>query len=110
MNCRVLILFAVALISACTGLPAPSLCSPQRDALGRITRSHTAVAEFKRLNPCPANGVRSGPCPGYVVDHVIPLCHCGTDAPSNMQWQTVEEAKVKDRWERSICSAPSSAR
>ena len=40
-----------------------------------------------------------GPCPGYVIDHVIPLKRDGPDAPSNMQWQTVSEAKEKDRWE-----------
>jgi len=33
--------------------------------------------------------------PGYVVDHVVPLCAGGADAPSNMQWQSVEEAKVR---------------
>ena len=25
------------------------------------------------------------------------------DAIANMQWQTITDAKVKDRWERSIC-------
>ena len=43
--------------------------------------------------------------PGYVVDHIVPLCAGGADAPSNMQWQTVEDAKVKDRQERATCSA-----
>jgi hypothetical protein len=42
--------------------------------------------------------------PGYVVDHIVPLCAGGADAASNMQWQTVEEAKVKDRQERAMCS------
>jgi 2',3'-cyclic-nucleotide 2'-phosphodiesterase (5'-nucleotidase family) len=37
--------------------------------------------------------------PGYVVDHIVALKHGGADAPSNMQWQTVEEAKAKDKWE-----------
>jgi hypothetical protein len=30
---------------------------------------------------------------GYVVDHIVPLECGGADAPSNMQWQTVREAK-----------------
>lgn len=108
MNGRLLALLLPVLLFACAVPPAPSSCSPAlRDESGRIARNHTAVAQFKRLNPCPANGARSGPCPGYVVDHVIPLCHCGADEPSNMQWQTVEEAKVKDRWERRICGTPS---
>jgi hypothetical protein len=34
--------------------------------------------------------------PGYVVDHIKPLACGGADAPSNTQWQTIAEAKVKD--------------
>jgi hypothetical protein len=38
--------------------------------------------------------------PGYVVDHIVPLECGGADTPANMQWQTVAEAKAKDRTER----------
>ncbi|TSA45998.1 MAG: HNH endonuclease, partial [Deltaproteobacteria bacterium] len=38
-------------------------------------------------------------CSGYVVDHVVPLKRGGADHQSNMQWQTKEEAKQKDKWE-----------
>ena len=41
----------------------------------------------------------SGSCPGYVVDHIVPLKRGGADAPGNMQWQTTGAAKEKDRWE-----------
>jgi hypothetical protein len=34
-----------------------------------------------------------------VVDHVVPLKRGGTDTPANMQWQTAEDAKAKDRIE-----------
>jgi len=40
---------------------------------------------------------------GYVVDHIIPLCACGLDHTSNLQWQTIEEAKKKDKEERKLC-------
>ncbi|HUI84648.1 MAG TPA: hypothetical protein VL240_10510 [Candidatus Binatia bacterium] len=74
--------------------------SVARDKHGKIKRSQAAKDEFKRENPCPANGNRSGKCPGYVIDHVQPLECGGADAPSNMQWQTVAEGKAKDRTER----------
>jgi hypothetical protein len=38
-----------------------------------------------------------------VIDHVEPLCAGGRDDPRNMQWQTVAEAKVKDREEVRMC-------
>jgi hypothetical protein len=66
-------------------------------------RSDSAKAAFKREHPCPATGARSGPCGGYVIDHVIPLACGGPDAPSNMQWQTIAQGKAKDRWELKGC-------
>jgi hypothetical protein len=78
----------------------PTYSGVQRDSRGRIKRSTTAKNEFKRTHPCPATGQSSGPCRGYVIDHIHPLATGGADAPSNMQWQTKEAAKAKDRWER----------
>jgi len=50
-------------------------------------------------HPCPATGSPKGPCPGYTIDHRIALCVGGPDTPANMQWQTMEDAVAKDRWE-----------
>lgn len=75
---------------------APNL---QRDTRGRIERSHAATDQFRKSNPCPATGKTSGACPGYVIDHVIPLYRGGPDAPANMQWQSQQEAKAKDKIE-----------
>jgi hypothetical protein len=71
----------------------------------KTPRSAAAVLAFKRANPCPSTGLRRGSCPGYIVDHIEPLCARGADQPHNMQWQTVAEAKVKDRAERQRCWA-----
>ena len=68
------------------------------------SRRPSARAEFARMNPCPATGKTRGACPGYVVDHVIPLCAGGPDHHSNMQWQTVADAKIKDAEERRMCA------
>jgi hypothetical protein len=71
----------------------------ERDSHGRIKRSSSAKHSFVRTHPCPSTGNTSGACPGYVVDHVQALKHGGRDDPSNMQWQTVAQAKEKDKWE-----------
>ena len=70
-----------------------------RQANSRIKRSSTAKHEFQRSNPCPCTGKTSGACPGYVIDHVTPLKRGGADKSSNMQWQTKEAAKAKDKSE-----------
>lgn len=60
-------------------------------------------ALFVKSHPCPANGKARGACPGYVVDHILPLCAGGADHPRNMQWQTVAQAKKKDVLEAEQC-------
>lgn len=68
-------------------------------------RSYREKAEFMRHHPCPATGkvkLHYG-CTGYVIDHIDPLACGGEDKAYNMQWQTKEEAKEKDKWERKDC-------
>lgn len=78
-------------------LLALTLISPHAES--RIKRSAIAKAEFKRLHPCPSTNQPKGPCPGYIIDHIQALKHGGLDRPENMQWQTIEESKLKDKWE-----------
>ena len=66
-------------------------------------RMSTAEAEFRAANPCPATGLTRGLCKGYVVDRIIPMVCGGIEAPDNMQWQTLAEARAKDKWERIGC-------
>ena len=70
-----------------------------RDSHGRIARSASVKRAFKNSHPCPATGKSRGACSGYVVDHVKALKRGGADAPRNMQWQTKQAAKLKDRVE-----------
>jgi hypothetical protein len=68
----------------------------------KIKRSQSARLDFMARVPCPSGGTRYK-CPGYIIDHVIPLACGGADDPSNMNWQTVADAKAKDKWERKGC-------
>jgi len=69
----------------------------QRDRAGRIARDAKARREFMRRTGFPRGR------PGYIVDHIVPLACGGPDKPSNMQWQTVAEARAKDKQERKNC-------
>ena len=88
-------------------LIAATVAALALDVGAAATRSRAARAEFHRSTPCPATGKSRGACPGYVVDHIVPLCAGGADSPDNMQWQTVHEAKLKDRDELALCRAAS---
>ena len=83
----------VALTIALAWLPAEA----------KQPRSYAAKAEFKRMNPCPANGERRGKCPGFDIDHAIPLKCGGSDHPKNMQWLSVDDHKAKTRNEAKLC-------
>ena len=87
MNRHKLILIALAL----------AITSPVGDA--KTKRSAIAKSDFKHQQPCPSTGRAHGACPGWVIDHIVPLKRGGADHPHNMQWQTTLDAKDKDRWE-----------
>jgi hypothetical protein len=77
-----------------------ALCSQSVNAR---ERSQKAKDSFKYSHPCPSSGNNHGSCPGYIIDHITALACGGADDPSNMQWQTKEASKTKDRWERKDC-------
>ena len=78
-----------------------------RNPDGSIKRSSKVIRDFKSIYPCPATGLKYGPCPGWQVDHVGPLA-CGFfDVIHNLQWLPVEiktcgDDHCKDRFERKI--------
>ena len=90
MNQNVLLLFRTILLSAFALSQAAPIEAKQY-------RSSAAVAEFKRINPCPTTGATKGRCAGWEVDHVTPLCAGGPDAPANMQWLTVSDHRQKTK-------------
>lgn len=66
-------------------------------------RSTDEVLAFKRQNPCPSTQGRRGACPGYQVDHVMPLCAGGADKTENMQWLSVVDHRAKTRQDLRVC-------
>jgi hypothetical protein len=86
--------FAVALV--CWILPNLASASEHR--------SRAVAREFQREHPCPSTGLRSGACPGYWKDHIQPLACGGPDSVQNLQWQTISDARAKDRQERKACA------
>jgi len=74
------------------------LCAASLDS-----RSFRAEVFFKLANPCPSTGQTHGACTGYVIDRIVPIVCGGAEEPANMQWQTLAQAKEKDRWERIGC-------
>jgi hypothetical protein len=70
-------------------------------------RSRAAIRAFRVDHPCPITGQVTGPCRSgserMVVDHIVPLCLGGADAPSNMRWQEYRQSRDKDRAELALC-------
>lgn len=76
--------------SAVRSSAQPNHGSPKVANNGKLERSSAARSEFVKAHPCPATGRTKGSCPGYHVDHIVPLACGGADAPRNMQWLSAE--------------------
>jgi len=79
----------------------------ERGADGATLRSVKAINAFKKQWACPANGSHSGACPGWAIDHIVPLDCGGVDAVYKMQWLPNEIKSVKgpfskDHFERRV--------
>jgi hypothetical protein len=85
--------------------------SVKRSPDGSIARSSRVISAFRKVHPCPVTGLNTGACPGWAIDHVIPLAACGADIVSNMQWlpltiKSCAGTECKDRWERKYNKCP----
>lgn len=79
----------------------------QRGPDGATLRSSRVIAAFKAVWACPATGKHGGACPGWAIDHIVPLDCGGVDAVWNMQWlpNEIKSAKgpfSKDHFERRV--------
>jgi hypothetical protein len=67
---------------------AVALCLLAGSAGAKEHRSRWVPQAFQRSHPCPSTGRKTGACPGWIKDHIIPLCAGGPDTVANLQWQT----------------------
>jgi len=94
------------------GAPAdPRYCGePRRTAEGRIHRDRAVLREFAKTHPCPSTLEPRPSCPGWAIDHVIPLASGGCDSLINLQWLPDSlkscAGDCKDRWERRYHGTP----
>ena len=96
-----------ATLVALLAFPFYSYAADVRVCATRQERSYTTKAAFRKIHACPSTGKYVGACPGWQVDHVIPLASCGCDVVENLQWlknsiKTCAGTECKDRWERKI--------
>lgn len=81
--------------------------TPKRTKEGRILRRADVLYAFRKLYPCPATGQTQGPCPGWAINHTIPLAVGGCDAVYNLDWmptaiKSCANPVCRDRWEREV--------
>jgi hypothetical protein len=79
----------------------------KRDAGGKIIRRADVLRAFRDLYPCPATGQTRGACPGWALNHTIPLACGGFDSVANLSWapnvlKSGPGYLPIDRWERRI--------
>jgi len=93
----------------------PRYCGePARTAAGRIIRSRAVLNDFAKVFPCPTTLAPIASCPGWQIDHVIPLASGGCDSQVNLHWlpvqiKTCALPACKDRWERKYHAMPRQA-
>ena len=78
-----------------------------RNADGTIKRSTKVINTFRKKWACPSTKQFTGACPGWAIDHVVPLACGGRDAVFNMAWmpdtgKSCAADYCKDRWERVV--------
>lgn len=79
----------------------------RRDAAGKIIRRADVIRAFRKLYPCDVTGKTTGACPGWAINHTLPLSEGGCDSVSNLDWMPIEIKSCagkycRDRWERRV--------
>jgi hypothetical protein len=104
---------AVFMLALCTIAHAdikndPRYCGePARTPAGTIVRSAKVRSDYKKIVPCPITGLSTGACPGWQIDHIVPLVCGGCDRLDNVAWmdnriKTCADDWCKDRYEQKV--------
>lgn len=106
----------IAILCAASGASAQfqetRYCGPpKRNVAGDIIRRADVLTAFRQQHVCPVTGTAAAKCPGWAIDHVIPLACGGCDAVHNLQWlpltiKSTPADSSKDRWERYVYANP----
>lgn len=101
---NLILIFLILVVPAFAGPLDETRCcvTPSRNADGSIKRSSTVITAYRRFWPCPSTNLHSGPCPGWAINHSIPLACGGKDEVSNMLWMRDDAKKIQDSYERVI--------
>lgn len=101
-------LYSSLLLAEYTLYDDPKYCGfVPRTSSGDIKRSAAMLTKFQAIHPCPSTGLKTGACPNFAIDHIVPLASCGCDQVVNMQWlatatKSCSDNRCKDRYERRI--------
>lgn len=105
----------VVIVSICACIAAPTFAAPDpsqlvetryidgtvvRNARGEIVRSKAVTRAFAEAHFCPDNGLPDAGCPGWAIQHALPLACGGRDAVDNMIW-------LKDEYKTGYAILPS---
>lgn len=79
----------------------------KRDGKGQIIRRADVIRAFRKLYPCDATGKTTGACPGWAINHTLPISQGGCDSVSNLDWmptaiKSCAGKYCRDRWERRV--------
>lgn len=108
------LLWSLLLLSGCSSTPSLDPLVEyrykgvvDRTATGATLRDPKVIAAFKNRWACPSTGHHTGACPGWAIDHIVPLDCGGVDAVVNMQWlpdqiKSQRGEFSKDHFERRI--------
>lgn len=111
-NVKIFIIFCLFISASNAGsLDETRYCgSPIRDTNGVIVRSSAVITAFRKFHPCPSTLLFSGACPGWSINHIIPLACGGCDAVSNLVYtpnsiKSCSDPHCIDRYERKISAS-----